>query len=262
MSTAHPDESPVEDEVLQFDEAEFSAPAPAVQLPICVNCQQPIPDAYFEINGKVVCGHCREGVLAAVHGGSGMARFMRASLFGLGAAVVGAVLYYIVARTTGYNIGLIAILVGFMVGRAVHVGTGNRGGRVYQFLALFLTYSAIVAMNAPLVIEEVLQEKAHEQAAPGPAQLPNGAGIEAQTAPPKAAPDVNRVAAPRGPLPLVVFLGFAIAFFYAIPVIEVMSAPISAVIYGFGLWEAWRINKGVKLVINGPFRVGEGAHAG
>ncbi len=259
MSTAHPDESPGEDEVLQFDEAEFSAPAPAVQLPICVNCQQPIPNAYFEINGKVVCGHCREGVLAAVHGGSGMARFMRASLFGLGAAVVGAVLYYIVARTTGYNIGLIAILVGFMVGRAVHVGTGNRGGLVYQFLALFLTYSAIVAMNASMELEAYLKQRDLGRIVAAQAQ-PQGAG---QAPEPKDAPDpgANQHAAPRGPFSIILLFGFMIALLYAIPVIEVMSAPISAVIYGFGLWEAWRINKGVKLVINGPFQVGASAHA-
>ena len=36
-----------------------------------------------------------------------------------------------------------------MVGGAVKAGSGNRGGRFYQLMALFLTYSAIVAMLVP-----------------------------------------------------------------------------------------------------------------
>ena len=39
-------------------------------------------------------------------------------------------------RVTGWNIGLVAIVVGFMVGGAVRKGTGNRGGMLYQFLTL------------------------------------------------------------------------------------------------------------------------------
>ncbi len=83
---------------------------------------------------------------------------MRSLLYGMLAALAGAVVYYMIVRVTGYNIGLIAIVVGVMVGGGVRAGSGNRGGRFYQLLALFLTYSSIVAMNVPFLFEGALQQ--------------------------------------------------------------------------------------------------------
>ena len=67
---------------------------------------------------------------------------------------VGAFIYYVILRVTGYNIGLVAVLVGFMVGGAVRKGTGNRGGLFYQMLAVFLAYTAIGAMHLPFLFDE------------------------------------------------------------------------------------------------------------
>ena len=261
MSTAHPGEPPPDDEVLQFDEAEFSAEPPAAKMPTCASCQQPIPDAYFEVAGKVVCGDCRERIEAAYRSGSGLVRFMKASVFGLGAAFAGGLIYYITVRVTGLNIGLIAILVGIIVGQAVRSGSGNRGGLAYQFLAVFLTYSAIVAMNAPLVIEELMKVDPAELEAADPAPPMKDAGkavapakAAAPAAPAQAPP---QAAEPVGPLAILAFLGGLIVFFYKVPFYEVMSAPISGVIYAFGLWQAWRLTMPGQFVINGPFKVGE-----
>jgi len=79
------------------------------------------------------------------------------------AALAGAVLYYVVVRLTGLNIGLIAIVVGLMVGGGVRAGSGHRGGRFYQLLAIFLTYCSIVAMNVPLVVEAISQKSKQGQ---------------------------------------------------------------------------------------------------
>ena len=49
----------------------------------------------------------------------------------------------------GYPLGLIAVLVGWMVGKAVLAGSGNRGGRAFQVMAVALTYCAIVMSNVP-----------------------------------------------------------------------------------------------------------------
>src|SRR5262249_59140123 len=111
------------------------------------------------------------------------------------AATVGAVIYYAFVRATGANWALIAIVVGFMVGGAVRKGTGNRGGRLYQLLAVFLTYSSIVAMNVPLLIEEFLKRSDEDPPArvaaekgargPGGAKAPGpAAGDVAKPAPP------------------------------------------------------------------------------
>ncbi len=42
---------------------------------------------------------------------------------------------------------------------------------------------------------------------------------------------------------------------YTIPIQIAIRNPISGLIFGFGLWEAWKIAKRVELSINGPFRV-------
>ena len=55
-----------------------------------------------------------------------------ALVFGLLGAGAGAALYFIILATTGYEIGLVAILVGFIVGKAVHAGSRARGGAGYQ----------------------------------------------------------------------------------------------------------------------------------
>ncbi len=109
---------------LQFEQAEYTTPATAG--PICGLCNQPIADVYFEIGGKVFCGTCGGRIEQSFRGGSRLGRVAKASVFGTAAAVAGGALYYAIIRTTGINFSLIAILVGFMVGRAVRVGTGNR----------------------------------------------------------------------------------------------------------------------------------------
>jgi hypothetical protein len=140
-------------EPLQVDQAEFTTPA--AERPTCTVCKQPIPDEYYEIHGKVMCPKCRHGVEAAFRGGSPAGRVLLASLFGVVAAAAGAVIYYVSIRATGWNLSLVSILVGFIVGKAVRQGTGNRGGSFYQLLAMFLTYTSIVAMNVLMVIPEV-----------------------------------------------------------------------------------------------------------
>ncbi len=42
---------------------------------------------------------------------------------------------------------------------------------------------------------------------------------------------------------------------YASPIVVAFSSPISGLIFGFALWEAWKINRRVQLVFNGPFRL-------
>ena len=216
MSTVPPGEMPPDDEVLQFDEAEFSAEPRAVNMPACASCQQPIPDAYFEVAGKVVCGECRERIEAAYQSGSGLVRFLKASVFGLGAAFAGGLIYYITVRVTGLNIGLIAILVGIMVGQAVRSGSGNRGGLGYQVLAVFLTYSAIVAMNVPLVIEEMMKADPAELEAAAPAPPMKDAGKAAAPAPPAQAPP--EAARPIDPSQIIALLGGLIVLVYSVPV--------------------------------------------
>lgn len=171
---------------LQFDEAETTSPEPQAAPP-CAGCKQPIADAYYEVNGNLLCGACRDAVEASRTAGSGLTRMLRAFAFGLGAAVAGFAIYYGVMRLFSLEIGLISILVGFMVGAAVRAGSRHRGGPFYQTLAIFLTYSAIAASYSAVALPMFLAAIEERQAG-GPAE------VEVDVAP-EGEDDVAKVAA-------------------------------------------------------------------
>lgn len=124
---------------LQFDRAESTTSTGAEMA--CSVCRQPISDAYYTANGATVCGTCRGRLEADLINRPG--NFPKAIGLGAGAAVLGAVLYYAVAAITGYEVGLVAIAVGWLVGRALQLASAGRGGRQYQILAVALTYLSV-----------------------------------------------------------------------------------------------------------------------
>ncbi|MBZ4333981.1 hypothetical protein [Corallococcus sp. AS-1-12] len=219
---------PASDEAsLQFDRAEF-AEAPAA--PKCSFCQRAIKSVYYDLNTRLLCPECREQVEAELTGGSKSKRALKAAVFGFGAAIAGALVYWVVGLT-GYNIGLIAILVGWMVGTAVFKGSESRGGWFYQALAVGLTYFAVAASLAPDVYKELTTQPPAEVAADAPAG-------EAESS-----PAAN-----------VVLAG---VISVAAPVLVGINSPISGLIYGFALFEAWRRTKRTELSIAGPFKLAE-----
>jgi hypothetical protein len=79
------------------------------------------------------------------------ARFLNALGGGVAGAILGAIVYYIVRAATGYEIGIIAIAVGWLAGKGVRWGSGGRGGPRYQALAIVLTYLGIASTQVPAV---------------------------------------------------------------------------------------------------------------
>src|SRR5437773_5905049 len=125
------------DEILQFDRAERIDPPPGVT---CTSCHRSIPDRYYSLAGRVLCAECAGKIEAALaHPG----QFGRGILLAIGGGVVGGAVYFGVAAISGYEIGLIAILVGWLVGRGMQRGSGAAGGRRYQIAAVVITYVAI-----------------------------------------------------------------------------------------------------------------------
>lgn len=141
---------------LQFDRADY-ATGPAA-APGCALCQRPIDAAYFEVNGQVTCAGCKDRIAAAYAGSAGPAGLVKAAGAGLLGGIAGALLYYAVSALTGYEIGLIAVVVGLMVGKAVRWGSGDRGGPAYQAMAVAITYISIVSTYVPFLIAEAMRE--------------------------------------------------------------------------------------------------------
>ena len=237
---------------LQFDRAEPTQPTTAGT---CATCKQPLRDTYYEVNGQVVCASCRARLEQHVTGGS----FVNALLLGFGAAILGAGIYFAIELLTGYEFGLVAIVVGLLVGTAVRKASRGAGGWRYQALAIGLTYLAIVVTDGSLIIRAAIQQARHasdsttaavadSSATAKPAAGAVGSSVDsAPTTTPETAANPD-----RSPLVAILFL---VGFLIASPVIIGISAPLHLVIVGFALYEAWKLNRIPAFKIAGPYRL-------
>jgi hypothetical protein len=244
---------------LQFDRVEGQGG----QTPggTCAACGQPIRDVYYEVNGRVLCERCRLAVEASWAAGSSAGRFGKAVVFGLAAAAAGSALYYGVLALTGYEFGLIAIVVGFLVGAAVKKGSAGRGGWKYQTLAMFLTYTSIVSSYVPLIVREVLSGPQSALTGDTTAIPPTNSDtaastIVADTALSLFAPDSGLESeAASGPSNPVILILLGIGLIYALPFLAGFQNILGLVIIAIGLYEAWKLNQRVELKVAGPFKV-------
>ena len=235
---------PDQDE-LQFDRAEpTGGPAAAT----CAACQKPITGTYFEINGNVVCASCRDGVIAQWTRGGSAGRFGKALGLGVLAMVGCAILWYAALKLTDSQWGILAVVVGFVVGTAVNKGSNGRGGWRYQTLAIFLTYTAIVSSYVPLIVEGMREGSAQvsDEATARPDSLVKVDSEKAAvTEPPSAGAFVLGIA-------------FLLGLLYATPFLAGFENAIGILIIGFALYVAWGANKKAELRITGPYQVGAG----
>jgi Flp pilus assembly protein TadB len=235
---------------LQFDTAVPSvAPSGVITAGVtCTVCQRAVSDEYFDVNGQSVCDGCRTQLAQLAQTPRRWGLFVKAGLFGLVAAILGAILYYAVIAITDFEIGVVAIAIGYMVGWAIRKATANRGGRRYQVLALVLTYWAVGLAYTPLTFQQLAEADRKEQA-----QKATDTAVPAPTEPPDAATAINI------PMVLAILVGFSLA----LPVMVVFgSLPgglLSALIIGIGMRQAWQMTAVAPLQISGPYRIAAAA---
>jgi hypothetical protein len=254
---------------LQFEHAEYAAPTPAAA---CSICKQPM-EVYYEVNRQPFCEHCHEQLQQTLNAGSKSGRFVRATLYGSAAGLLGAAVYYGVREATNFEFGIIAILVGLIIGKAVKKGSNARGGWFYQGLAIFLTYTAIVLTYIPPLMKAVAD---HREKKPVAANIQNAAkkGDQTGAAAPQLVPKpAEKVAQPAKvaedakakPVPhvrpsglkLLLALVLIVGLAYALPIMVGFQSPMSLIIIGIGLYEAWVINRRLPIKISGPFQIGQ-----
>jgi hypothetical protein len=221
---------------VQFDTAEFDD---ATAQPACTECNGHLAGSYYDVNGQMVCERCRYAIESRVNAGSGAGRFARATALGLVAAALGSALYYAVAALTGYEFGLIAIVVGLMVGGAVRLGSNGRGGWMYQTLAIALTYLAIVSTYIPPIVQGIADME------------PPEAAIE-QVSFERSAPPQVEESAISGPAAVAIAVVIVFVIACAAPFLWGFQNVLGIVIIGIGLYEAWKMNRRVTLTISGP----------
>ncbi len=232
----------------QLESAEFSADKQSST--VCTSCQRTISAAYFESNDKIFCADCKIAWEAGTDLGGGTGRFIRAFFLGLLAAIASATVYYAVAAATGYEFGLVALIIGLFVGCAVRLGSNRKGGLVYQGMAVTLTYLAIVSTYVPYIMEGTKKENAAEEstiAAREPQVLPMA--YAAKTTDFEAAPLEQE----KNPIAEVIGWAFLLMLAMAAPFLAGFSNVIGLVIIAIGLYEAWKINKQAELQFRGPY---------
>jgi hypothetical protein len=238
---------------LQFDRI-TSAPPDGAGGVTCAACQSVVASEYYDVNGSSVCPSCRVQIEAAAQVPRGLGPLLKAGLFGLGAGIVGAGIYYAVIALTNLEIGIVAILIGYMVGWAVRKGAGGRGARRFQVMALLLTYLAVGLAYMPIAIKGAMEA---ERQAPDAARADASRPVSG-TQPSRPAGTVPADDAPSAGL--VVALLFIAALTVAMPVLVVFgslpSGLISALIIFVGMRQAWVMTAAGVLSVSGPYRVG------
>ncbi len=210
-----PDSPPPND--LQFERAEFTT-SDAAQA--CSQCGGPAAPEYYEFRSRVFCGLCRQRIeqsLGQLRASGGM---LLAFAYGFGAAVAGFLIFWGVEAITGAQIGLIAVAVGWLVGKAVRKGSGSLGGRRYQIMAVLLTYASIASSHVPAILSYF-----------------------------------NELAAKNGQVigAMQYLLAFGLAL--ELPFLALPQGILGLVIIGIGLFEAWKFTTAVKVEFAGPFNV-------
>lgn len=226
-------------------------PAPGLS---CESCSAPIPSVYYMAGDRVLCERCHAELLVNPDPGSGTRRFAKAAVFGIAAAVGGSALWYGFRALTDHEAGVIAIVVGLMVGGAVRKGSGGRGGWRYQTLAIALTYISIVSTYIPEIFGQLKQSAATQESQPASPAPSAAAGAQPAPAP---APDAPPTAG-RALLALVVVAALLLALAMAAPFLAGAENLIGLVIIGIALYEAWKLNVRVNTEVTGPFRLDEG----
>jgi hypothetical protein len=231
----------------QFGTAEYAGPAGNDH---CQLCHQPICGTYYRVNEALACPGCAEKARAELSRDT-HAAYMRALLFGVGAALAGMILYAVFEIATGLIIGYVSLAVGWMVGKAMMKGSGGVGGRRYQITAAFLTYAAVSMAAVPVGIHYAIEHRQQQNQQASAKGRPSDEEFERQ----EEAVNPNYARPSRGQVVAkLALLGIASPFFEVWETGPNLSWAIGIVILIVGIRIAWRITAGVPLQIYGPFQ--------
>jgi predicted lipid-binding transport protein (Tim44 family) len=175
------------------------------------------------------------------------AGYMRGLLFGVGAAIVGMAGYAGFTILTGLYIGYVSLAVGWLVGKAIMLGSKGIGGRRYQIAAVVLTYAAVSLAAIPISISYQLKEKSHSESVQS--QQQQSTTDEANSQPDQAQPKA-KLSFGAAILQLLV-IGLASPF---LELQDPFHGIIGLIILMVGIRIAWQITAGSRRArIEGPY---------
>ena len=231
----------------QFSTAEYSHVSGTERCQICNNL---IGGDYFRVNGLMACEQCasdaRNGQPRDSH-----SAFSRGLLLGIGAAVLGMIVYAAFTIITGWYIGYLALGVGYLVAKAIKKGSNGLGGRRYQIAAVLLTYAAISIAAVPIGISYAVKHSKAAATRQDGSSTQSAADANSESASPAAVAPAAKASPNYG-----AFVGELLLLGLASPFMELQD-PVHGLIGLFilfiGLRIAWRLTASQPLEVDGPY---------
>jgi hypothetical protein len=257
----------------------------------CSDCKTVLRTHYYALNERPVCAKCREPYAERIQLGAGPGAMTRTLLYGVGAALIGAVLTGLGLRIFGLLRMVCAVGVGYFVGSAMKKANGGWPGRRFQVLAVVLTYIALglgsvgpTLMSLGSARQELRRAAADSVAAArARAAADSDDADDAASAVPAAdlgkladsleaarsrprvrsSPELDNAKKLAGG-GVVHMLGGALLLMLILPILGLLQygiypAAVGLLAFGFGMKKAWDLTEGgIELALSGPFRVGEG----
>ncbi len=133
------------------DNIEIKIGAKANQVVKCSGCQKEVATGqYYTYKGKkgesvFLCEACREVTEKAFKEETQNPNMVMAAIVGVSAAIVAGVAWFLVSVLSGYQIGYVAIGVGFIIGYAVIWGSGKKRGASLQMLSAGITVVTLLS---------------------------------------------------------------------------------------------------------------------
>jgi hypothetical protein len=226
---------------LQFRRAQpISTPESAAER-TCAACKQLIPGAYYQVQNHVICPQCAEKIQAGRQAQRPVP-WLRFVVYGVGAAIAGSILYAI-PLAMGFQIGIVALAVGWMVGKAIRAGSYGTGGRPQQMLAVVLTYFAISTSFFPAALfvgaKHAVEAKTAAKSESGSAVIHDRTTTTTESMSPGKA------------------IAGLLVFVVISPFLELKGSPIGGLISLFilfiGLQRAWVLTARHEIMVSGPY---------
>lgn len=182
----------------------------------CAACGQPLAGEYWEWQRQMLCSACATRADDAVKRAVAGASFGKALALGSVAALGCGIAYALFVTLTKFQLALATIGIAYVVARVVRHASGGLSGPQFQALAVGLTYVASSMGYFPYVED-----------------LPMPDGVAGQLG----------------------AIAHLVGSMLVAPIVEIPRAPLGAFIVLFGLWEAWKLSRGVAPRLLGPFRL-------
>jgi len=152
----------------------------------CQLCEADIPEGHqVEVRGKskrdpnaIICSNCASGIEQRLQAEIENPNLILAVLAGLAAAAAGTLVWYGVVVITNYQLGFIAVGVGWLVAMAVIFGSGRKRGPTLQAISVAITLVALVMSEYLIVRYSLVQYLAEQGFTEIAVFLPLGAMLE------------------------------------------------------------------------------------